>query len=104
MPSGKTTKEVVSCITSLSQEKADAKRLLDLNKGHWSIENKSHYVRDVTFDEDRSRLRSGGLARILASLRNLAISILRLAGSENIAESLRECAWKVWPAFRLIGV
>ena len=56
---GKTTVEVVHGITSLSPERADAKRLLELNRGHWGIENGLHYVRDVTMGEDQSRVRKG---------------------------------------------
>jgi predicted transposase YbfD/YdcC len=53
-------------------------RLLELNRRHWSIENRSHYVRDVTFDGDRSRIRIGHGPAVMASLRNFAIA---LAGS-----------------------
>jgi predicted transposase YbfD/YdcC len=58
-------------------------------RGHWAIENREHHVRDVTFAEDASRVRTGGAPRALASLRNLAIGALRLTGRDNIAEGLR---------------
>ncbi len=58
-------------------------------RGHWKIENCIHWVRDVTFDEDRSQLRTGTAPRILATLRNLAIGALRLRGFANIAKGLR---------------
>ena len=55
--------EVVYGVTSLSSERATPGRVLDLVRGHWSIENKSHWVRDVTFDEDRSQVRCGSIPK-----------------------------------------
>src|SRR3972149_4499035 len=69
----------VSGVTSLSPAQADPARLLALNRGHWEIENRLHWVRDVTFDEDRCRIRKGAGPRVMATLRNLVISLLRLA-------------------------
>jgi hypothetical protein len=96
--------EVVFGITSLAREKASPARLLGLNRAHWTIENRLHWVRDVTFDEDRSQVRRGGAAHAMASLRNLAIGLLRLAGAVNIAAALRHCAAKLHKALRLIGL
>ena len=79
-------------------------RLLSLNRGHWSIENGLHYVRDMSFDEDRCRIRKQAGAQVMASLRNLAISLLRLAGALNIAPALRFCARHQLRALRLIGL
>ena len=64
---------MVYLITSLSPEKADAQRLLSLNRGHWEIENRVHWVRDVDFAEDLSQIRTGSGPRMMATLRNLAI-------------------------------
>jgi hypothetical protein len=72
-----------------------------LNRGHWSIENRLHYVRDVTFDEDRSQIRTQNAPRVMATLRNLAISLFRWLGSTNIAKTLREMAAKPSLALRL---
>jgi predicted transposase YbfD/YdcC len=58
-------------------------------RGHWQIENALHWVRDVAFAEDRSRIRTGHGPQVMASLRNLVISILRLLGVTNIAAALR---------------
>jgi len=81
--------EVVYGITSLSPEKADAAKVLDANRKQWSIENSLHWVRDVTFDEDRSRVRTGAGAQMMTSLRNVVINLLRIMGANNIAEGLR---------------
>jgi hypothetical protein len=96
--------EVVFGVSSLTTEKAGPARLLSLNRLHWGIENKLHYVRDVSFDEDRSRVRKKAGAHVMASLRNLAISVLRMAGAENIAEALRFCSWNRVRPLRLIGI
>ncbi len=77
---GKTTIETVFGVTSLGPERASASELLALNRGHWAIENRLHYVRDFTYDEDRNRVRAKSLRRNLASLANAAISIVRLDG------------------------
>jgi len=69
------TTEHVSGITSLSAEEGDEHRLLSLNRGHWSIENKLHLPRDTTYREDHSRIRKHNGAHALASLKNLAIGL-----------------------------
>ena len=56
---------------------------------HWGIENKLHHVRDVTYDEDRSRMRTGSAPQVMATLRNTAIGLLRAAGFDNIAQANR---------------
>jgi hypothetical protein len=96
--------ETVYGVTSLTPEKADAKRLLTLNRGHWCIENRLHYVRDVTFNEDRSQVRTGQEPRTMATLRNLAISLFRLNGINNIAKKLRSCSRNPERAIQLLGL
>lgn len=86
---GKISSEIVYGLTSLAVEEANAERLLQLSRGHWAIENKSHWVRDVTFDEDRSQVRHPVIAQVMATFRNLAIGLIRLSGRERIAESCR---------------
>ena len=73
-------------------------------RGHWTVENRLHWVRDVTFDEDRSQIRKGNGPRVMAGLRNLAISVLRLAGARYIAKAVRWCARDVERCLRLIGL
>ena len=80
-------------VTSLKPEQASAQRLLELNRGHWEIENRVHYVRDVTYDEDHSRIRVGNGPRMMASIRNLAISIFRLMGVKNIRDGIRNLTY-----------
>lgn len=96
--------EVAYGITSLTPKQADAKRLLSLNRGHWCIENKLHWVRDVTFDEDRSQVRVGQGPRVMATLRNIAISLFRLHDVSNIAQALRKCSWNAENALHYIGL
>lgn len=69
------SEEIICGITSLSPSKANAHQLLALNRGHWSIENKLHNPRDVTYREDHSRIRKHQGAHALASLKNLAIGL-----------------------------
>ena len=86
---GKTTSETVFGITSLPRERADAGRLLKLTRRHWQIENGLHWVSDVTFAEDLSQIRTGSSPQVMAAIRNLVISLHRLAGVTNIAKALR---------------
>jgi predicted transposase YbfD/YdcC len=96
--------EVVYGVTSLRPERATPERLLDLVRGHWQIENKSHWVRDVTFDEDRSQVRCGNIPHVMAALRNTAIGLLRWAGHTNIAAACRRLAAQPAQALALIGI
>jgi hypothetical protein len=104
MVSQKFRTETVYGITSLKPHDATPQRLLGLNRGHWSIENRLHWVRDVTFDEDRSRVRKHAGPQVMASIRNLAISLLRMAGATNIAQALRHCARMRFEVLRFIGI
>lgn len=96
--------EVVLGITSLSATKAAPKHLLKLNRGHWGIENRLHYVRDVTFGEDKSTVRTKSAPRVMATIRNLAISLLRLNKVTNIAKAIRYYAAKPHLTLNLIGL
>lgn len=84
--------ETVYAITSLDPTHASPADLADILRGHWTIEDRLHWVRDLVFDEDRSQIRTANGPRVMASLRNLAISILRLTGAINIAAALRHHA------------
>jgi DDE family transposase len=74
----KTSVEVAYIVTSLPVAVAGPERLLALSRGHWGIENKLHWVRDVSMNEDRCRVRAG--ARALAALRNLVLWLIRSRG------------------------
>ena len=87
--SKKRTAETVYAITSLTAIQARPAELAAIARGHWLIEDRLHWVRDVTYDEDRSQVRTGNGPRVMASLRNLAIAILRLTGHTSIAAALR---------------
>ena len=104
MVSQKSRSETVQGLSSLPAARATPAGLLELSRGHWTIENRLHWVRDVTFHEDRSRVRTGAGAQVMASLRNLAISLLRLAGARYIAPALRRCARSDPQTLRLIGL
>jgi predicted transposase YbfD/YdcC len=101
---GKVTTKVVYGVTSLTSEEATAMQLLILTRQHWHIENKSHWVRDVTFDEDLSQVRAGNLPHVMAALRNTVISLLRATGATNIAAALRYYAAHPDEALALIGL
>jgi len=101
---GSTTDETGYAITSLSHEVADPARLVALWRGHWGIENGLHWVRDVTFDEDRCQVRTGAGPQVMAALRTTAIGVLRRAGHTNIAAALRHYAAHPHDALALLGL
>jgi predicted transposase YbfD/YdcC len=96
--------EIAYAITSVPRAQADAAQLLQWNRGHWCIENCSHYVRDVTFGEDASQIHKGVAPQIFASLRNAAISFLRSRGVTNIAAELRDNAYQVNRLLARLGI
>ena len=102
--SGAVREQTVWGVTSLSAAEATPDRLLSLARGHWHIENRSHWVRDVTFDEDRSQVRIGNIPQVMASFRNTAISLMRLAGHRNVAAACRQFAAKPAEAIKLLGI
>ena len=75
----------VHLVTNLPPEQATPERLLALNRGHWTVENRIHWIRDKVFQEDKCRVRKGVLPRVLAALTNLAISLFRLLRVRNVS-------------------
>jgi predicted transposase YbfD/YdcC len=98
---GKWTTEVVHGITSLSLEEADAERLLELSRRHWHVENRSHYVRDETLGEDKSRIRSGSAPEVMAGCRNIARTLLGTISS-NTADAIRYLGTRLVAAIGLL--
>jgi hypothetical protein len=101
---GKETREVEYAITSAGPEWAGAADLLGWWRGHWGIENRLHWVRDVTMGEDPSRIRTGAAPEVMAGLRNAAISLLRLSGVSNIAAALRDNLYRVGKVLTNLGI
>jgi Transposase DDE domain len=101
---GERTTEARYFITSVPRQVAGAEGLLRWSRGHWTIENRSHYVRDVSLGEDASRIRKGSGPEVMAALRNLAIGFLRSTGVGNIAEAMRRNAARVGELFTKLGI
>jgi len=100
---GQVSEETKYGITSLSRNSAGPEQLEILWRGHWTIENRDHYVRDETMGEDRCQVHTGQAAQALAALRNGIITALRYQGWHNIAAALRHYANSVQRALSLIG-
>jgi predicted transposase YbfD/YdcC len=99
---GETSTEVIYLITDLCPQQGSPLRLLCLVRGHWGIENRSHYVRDVSFQEDRSRLRTDNAPQLLAAFRNLAISLIHRCGSSQISATRRSFSYHPQQALALL--
>jgi predicted transposase YbfD/YdcC len=83
-------KEIVFGVTTLPADLAGPEHLAHYERSHWGAVEALHHIRDTTFHEDASRLRTGTAPRVLATFRNLAISTFRLAGRANIAHARRD--------------
>lgn len=99
----KTSSELVAGITSLSEDKASPDMLLRDNRLHWSIEDRVHYVRDFTYDEDRSQIRIKNGPQMMACIRNFVISIFNLLGLKKIASAIRFFASRPHKALAVFG-
>jgi predicted transposase YbfD/YdcC len=93
----------VYAVTSLPFEQASPARLADLIRGHWAIEA-LHHLRDVTFAEDASQVRTGSGPHVMATLRNLVIGVLCRAGPVNVAAALRRRARDPRPPLATLGI
>ena len=102
MKTGEATHKVHYGITSLKPEEASAQRLLALRRGHWSIENKSHWMRDVLLGEDASPVRSGAIPQVMAAMRRTALSVFRFAGVTRIVDKMKYYASKSILAVNMI--
>ncbi len=93
----------VYAVTNLTAAQAHPARLADWIRGHWGIEA-LHHIRDTTFAEDASQVRTGTAPRAMASLRNLAVGILHARGHRNIAAALRRNARDATRVLPLLGI
>ena len=100
---GEVERAVTYAVTSRPPARADAAALLVSLRGHWGIENRLHWVRDVTFDEDRSQVRSGAAPQATAACRNLVLALLRRAGVDTIAAACRTYAGRPLAAIALVA-
>jgi predicted transposase YbfD/YdcC len=91
-------------VTSLGRARAGATELLGLSRGHWTIENRSHWVRDCLFGEDASQVATGGVARAMAALRTATISLLRLHQEPNLARARRRLQAHPEQCLALLGL
>jgi predicted transposase YbfD/YdcC len=101
--SGKRQREIVYGLTSLTPARASPARLLALTRAYWGVENGLHYRRDVTFHEDATRLTQGHAGHVMASLNNLVLGLLRLAGFTNLAAARRYCGADLAHALALLS-
>lgn len=100
---GKSSYQAMLYVTSLTAEQADPADLLAHVRQHWSIEV-LHWIRDVTFHEDASRIRTGNTPRVMATLRNTVVSLLRIHDTVNIAAALRYNARKTRRILKLLAL
>ena len=100
---GERVTETRYVITSLGTG-VGAGRLLKYVRGHWGIENRLHYVRDVTLGEDASRVRRGSAPQVMAILRNVVLGLLRSGGESNIAAAIRRIGWAPGQALAILGL
>nr|WP_230416580.1 transposase [Micromonospora tarapacensis] len=103
MATGRWSTVTVYAITNLTAGQASPADLADALRGHWAIEI-LHHIRDTTYAEDASRLRTGNAPRAMATLRNTAISLLRLAGITTIAKALRRNSRNPHRPLQLLGI
>ena len=87
---GKHSRELAYGITSRPPEQASAQRLLQINRGHWVIENSCHYILDWNYDEDRSRIRTGHGPQNMTRLRRFAISVIKSKPGRSVAQTMRQ--------------
>ncbi len=103
LTTGKVSQAVTYALTSVTIAAATPQELEGYWRGHWTIENRVHYVRDVSMGEDAQQMHTGNAPQALAALRNTLLKLLRGAGWTNIAAALRHFAGAPHEALRFIG-
>ncbi len=101
---GEVREETTYGITSLAREGANARRLARYLRQHWRIENRSHWVRAVTFQEDASRVRTAPIPQALAAIRNTVIGLLHAHGRSRIKAATLDLQANPWDALALLGI
>jgi predicted transposase YbfD/YdcC len=104
LKTGKVTHEISYGLTSLRVEQASAAEVEALWRGHWTIENRVHYVRDVSFGEDAGHAAAGSTAHALASVRNAVLYLFRQAGWRWVPDALAHYGASVRRALSLVGL
>ena len=87
---GESSNELAYGITSRTPDQAQAQKVLQTNRGHWSIENGCHYILDWNFDEDRGRIRTGHGPENISRLRRFAVGIIKSKSADSVAEKMRQ--------------
>jgi len=87
---GQSSRDMAYGITSRAPAQADAQRLLEINRGHWTIENSCHYILDWNYDEDRCRIRTGYGPENITRLRRFAIGVIKSKGVRSVAQKMRQ--------------
>jgi predicted transposase YbfD/YdcC len=101
---GCVTTEIAYAITSLTAERASAAELLAYNRGHWGIENRLHWVRDVSLGEDACRANVQNCPQNLAALRNVGLTLLRRSGVNEILSTLRDFATRPYDLLNFLCI
>jgi predicted transposase YbfD/YdcC len=101
---GRASEEVTYGITSLGRQRASLEQVVQFWRGHWTIENRVHYVRDESMGEDRCQVHTGQAPQALAALRNGVLNAIRHSGWKNVAAALRHFEASAVEALALLGV
>ena len=104
LKTGSVTQATSYALTSLAAADASAAELAAWWRGHWAIENKVHYVRDVTLGEDAQQMYSDHAPHVLATLRNTLLNLVRAAGWTNVAAALRHYSASLIDTLALLGL
>ena len=100
----RTSHEVEFGITSLTRKQASPLQILHIRRAHWGIETGLHYRRDVTLQEDATRMTVGNTGKVMASINNLVLALIRQAGFHNAAQARRWFAAHLSDAFALLTI
>jgi predicted transposase YbfD/YdcC len=96
---GKESREFAYGITSQASYDASADKVLEINRGHWCIENSCHYILDWNYDEDRCRIRTQYGPENVSRLRRFAIGIIKSTSSAGVAQTMRKLTMNVRTVF-----